>query len=101
MSFRRAARIDDNQKEVVALFRKLGWYVLIISQLKNCCDIMVSKNGHTIAIEIKDGKKPPSARKLSTGELKFEYEWKGAYELVICDEDVIAIDKKIPHISEV
>ena len=92
MSFRRAAKVDDNQKEVVSLFRKLGWYVLIISQLKNCCDIIVSKNGHTIAIEIKDGKKPPSARKLSDGEVKFKKEWKGAYELVICEDDVIAIN---------
>lgn len=83
MSFRRAAKVDDNQKQVVALFRKLGWYVLIISQLKNCCDIIVSKNKITIAIEIKDGKKPPSSRKLSEGELKFEREWQGLYELVI------------------
>ena len=93
MSFRRAAKVDDNQKEVVALFRKLGWTVLIISQLKNCCDIFVSKNGRTIAIEIKDGKKPPSARKLSEGEVKFRELWQGDYELVICDEDVIAINK--------
>ena len=92
MSFRRAAKVDDNQKQVVALFRKLGWYVLIISQLKNCCDIIVSKNNITIAIEIKDGKKPPSSRKLSEGELKFESEWLGLYELVICDEDVIKIN---------
>ena len=94
MSFRRAAKVDDNQKQVVALFRKLGWYVLIISQLKNCCDIIVSKNNITIAIEIKDGKKAASARKLSEGELKFESEWKGLYELVICDEDVIEVNKR-------
>ena len=94
MSFRRAAKVDDNQKQVVTLFRKLGWYVLIISQLKNCCDIIVSKNDITIAIEIKDGKKPPSGRKLSEGELKFKSEWQGLYELVVCDEDVININNK-------
>jgi len=92
MSFRRAAKVDDNQKQVVTLFRKLGWYVLIISQLKNCCDIIVSKNDITIAIEIKDGEKPASKRKLSEGELKFKGDWKGLYELVICDEDVININ---------
>ena len=74
MSFRRAARVDDNQKDVVALFRKLGWYVLIISQLKNCCDIIVSKDSVTIAIEIKDGEKPESQRRLSPGEVKFKDE---------------------------
>ena len=93
MSFRRAAKVDDNQKEVVALFRKLGWTVLIISQLKNCCDIIVSKAGRTVAIEIKDGAKPPSARKLSDGEIKFRDAWQGEYALVICNDDVISLNK--------
>ena len=88
MSFRRAAKVDDNQAEIVKAFRKLGWYVLIISQLKNCCDIIVSKEGRTIAIEIKDGNKPPSARKLSDGEVKFKSEWQGEYALVESIEDV-------------
>jgi hypothetical protein len=95
MSFRRAAKVDDNQKEIVALFRKLDWTVLIISQLKNCCDIIVSKSGRTVAIEIKDGGKPPSARKLSDGEVKFRDAWQGEYQLVICNDDVIAINKMI------
>ena len=93
MSFRRAAKVDDNQKEVVALFRKLGWTVLITSQLKNCIDIVVSKGGRTIAVEIKDGTKIPSKRKLSEGELKFKDSWRGEYALVICNEDVISINK--------
>jgi len=91
MSFRRAARIDDNQPEIVKEFRKLGWYVLIISQLKNCCDIMVSKNGRTIAVEIKDGQKPPSQQKLSAGELKFKDEWQGEYSLVTCIDDIVKL----------
>ena len=92
MSFRRAARTDDNQPEVVKEFRRLGWYVLIISQLKNCCDIMVSKGGVTIAIEIKDGSKPPSARKLSKGEQEFKDNWLGRWELVESIDDVININ---------
>jgi len=88
MSFRRAARVDDNQSEIVAAFRKLGWYVLIISQLKNCCDIIVSKDGRTIAVEIKDGSKPKSAQKLSEGELKFKTEWQGEYRLITCIDDI-------------
>ena len=93
MSFRRAAKVDDNQKEIIALFRKLGWTVLIISQLKNCCDIIVSKSGRTVAIEIKDGAKPASARKLSDGEVKFRDAWQGEYALVICNDDVVSLNK--------
>lgn len=92
MSFRRAAKVDANQKEIVRSFRGLGWYVLIISQLKNCCDIIVSKNNVTIAIEIKDGSKPKSQQKLSEGELKFMEEWKGLYEIVTCVDEVVAIN---------
>ena len=94
MSFRRAAKVDTNQPEIVKEFRRLGWYVLIISQLKNCCDIIVSKKGRTIAIEIKDGEKPPSAQKLSEGELKFKSEWQGEYLLVNCIQDVLDIQLK-------
>ena len=57
MSFRRAARTDANQTEIVKAFRDLEWYVLIISQLKNCCDIIVSKKCWTVAVEIKDGER--------------------------------------------
>lgn len=92
MSFRRAAKVDDNQSEVVKLFRKLGWCVLITSQLKNCCDIIVSKNGRTVAVEIKDGSKPPSARKLSDGELEFRAKWKGEYALVETIDHVIEVN---------
>ncbi len=93
MSFRRAAKVDDNQKEIVALFRRLGWTVLIISQLKNCADIIASKNGRTVTVEIKDGNKPPSQRKLSEGEVKFRDAWQGEYALVICNDDVIELNK--------
>ena len=91
MSFRRAAKVDANQPEIVAAFRKLGWYVLIISQLKNCCDIIVSKEGRTIAVEIKDGAKTASQQKLSKGEIKFKDEWQGEYKLIASIDDVISL----------
>lgn len=94
MSFRRAAKVDRNQPEIVKAFRDRGWYVLIISQLKNCCDIIVSRNGRTVAIEIKDGEKPPSQQKLSDGELRFKNNWLGEYKIVTCIQDVIDISDR-------
>jgi Holliday junction resolvase len=91
---RRAARVDDNQPEIVKVFRNLGWYVLIISQLKNCCDIIVSKNGVTTAVEIKDGAKPKSSQKLTEGELKFRDEWQGDYALITSIDDVIKHNRR-------
>jgi Holliday junction resolvase len=95
MSFRRAARTDANHKEIVKAFRDLGWSVQDISQLKNCCDLFVSKAGRTIAVEVKDGSKPPSARKLSEGEIKFMEMWQGEYSVVLCIDDVISLNKTI------
>jgi Holliday junction resolvase len=88
---RRAAKVDANQPEIVDCFRKFGWSVLIISQLKNCCDIIVSKNGRTVAVEIKDGSKPPSQRKLTEGEEKFRQDWQGEYAIVESIDDVIGL----------
>lgn len=94
MSFRRAAKVDANQPEIVKALRKMGWYVLIISQLKNCCDIIISKNGRTVAVEIKDGSKPPSSRKLSEGELKFKNEWQGEYMIIESIEQLKQLEKR-------
>jgi Holliday junction resolvase len=88
---RRAAKVDVNQPEIVATFRKLGWSVLIISQLKNCADIIVSKNGRTVVIEIKDGNQPPSKQKLTDGEVKFMLAWQGEYAIVNCVDAAIAL----------
>lgn len=68
---RRAAKKDSNHKEIVSALRHVGCYVLDISQLKNCCDLMVARAGKWVAIEIKDGDKPKSARKLTPGEQTF------------------------------
>jgi len=64
----RASRIDRNQPEIVKALRKVGATVLITSQLKNAFDILVGYQGKTFIVEIKDGLKPPSQRKLKEGE---------------------------------
>ena len=91
----RAARVDRNQPEIVKVFRSFGWSVLIVSQLKNCCDIIVSKGGRTVCIEIKDGEKPPSGQKLTSGELKFQSEWQGEYMIINCVDQVIKLNNGV------
>ncbi len=84
----RANRIDSNQPEIIAYCEGKGFAVLNISSLKNCCDIIISKDGYTVACEIKDSAKPPSARKLTEGEEKFRDRWKGAWRLITCTADI-------------
>ena len=92
----RACKIDSNQPEIVDHFREWGCSVLIISNLKNCCDILVALHGRTIAIEIKDGKKTKSQRELTGGELTFSKEWKGAWRLC---ESIKDADKIINELN--
>ena len=92
---RTAARVDVNQPYIVNGLRKFGATVLITSQLKNCFDILVGYNGQDFKMEIKDGKQPPSKRKLTAGELKFKTEWKGSeYHVVLDLEQAIKIITK-------
>lgn len=90
----RAARVDRNQPEIVAGLRKLGCSVLIISQLKNCFDILVGIDGLNIAIEIKDGEKPACQRKLTEGEQKFLDTWRGNYGVANDLQEAIKIVEK-------
>jgi len=82
---RRAAKRDDNEKEIVVALRKAGAYVSFIDEP---CDLIVGYQGKTILFEIKDGNKPPSARKLTFNEQKFHDEWTGGelYVVTCVDE---------------
>lgn len=67
---RRAARTDENQSEIVYALRKIGATVLITSNIKNAFDVLVGYRGKLYIVEIKDGSKPPSQKRLTEGELK-------------------------------
>jgi len=92
--WRRAAKVDANQPEIVDAFRRMGCSVLIVSQLKRCCDLFVSR-GQTAAIEIKDGSLPKSKRQLTEGEVDFMHSWKGLYFIVESLDDVVRVVKEL------
>jgi hypothetical protein len=73
---RRAARRDDNEKEIIAAMRAEGAYVKVIND-DGTFDLLCWYNGRTLLLEIKDGTKPPSARRLTPAEQKFHDEWPG------------------------
>ena len=72
---RRAAKVDDNQKDIVKALRAIGATVRIVTQGEGIPDLLVGFRGHTVLMEVKDGNKPPSARKLTEAEQKFFEEW--------------------------
>ena len=72
---RRAPRKDDNHHEIVDVFKKLGAHVEDVSMVEGFCDVIVLHHRQVYMVEIKDGAKPPSKRKLTEGESKFAARW--------------------------
>jgi hypothetical protein len=89
---RYAAKADDNQPEIVKAFRSLGATVQHLHMVgKGCPDILVGYRGVNLLVEIKDGSKPPSQRKLTPDEVAFFESWKGQVSIVETVNDVTAL----------
>jgi len=58
-------------------------------------DIAIGLGKVNVLIEIKDGSKPPSARKLTPDEVKFHDEWSGWIEIVCNVDDVVNLVNRI------
>ncbi len=75
---RKRARIDANQPAIVKALRQVGCSVLVLSQLGDGApDILVGRAGRNYLLEIKDGERPPSERKLTKDEQTFHNSWAG------------------------
>lgn len=84
---RRAARIDANQEQIVSAMRACGATVRIVTQGDGLPDLLVGYRGYTILMEVKDGRKPPSARKLTEEEQKFFENWTGGMLAIVNSVD--------------
>ena len=84
---RYANRIDANQNQIVDAMRKVGAVVRIISQGDGIPDLLVGYKGYTILMEVKDGDKVPSARKLTEAEQKFFDDWRGGMLVIVNSVD--------------
>lgn len=87
---RRAAKIDANQGQIVQAFRSLSCSVAITSAVGDGFpDLVVGINGLNILVEIKDGAKPPSERRLTPAQVDFHGNWRGQVVVVETVDDVI------------
>jgi Holliday junction resolvase len=75
---RKAGRTDANQQQIVATLRALGASVAITSGAGNGLpDLLVGWRGETYMLEVKDGNKPPSKKRLTAAEQHFVTHWQG------------------------
>lgn len=88
----RAARVDANQPEVVAALRQMGCSVQPLHTVgKGCVDLLVGFRGVNVLIEVKDGSKPPSERKLTPDQVEWHREWNGQVAVAESVDDAIRI----------
>ena len=73
---RRAARRDNGEQDIIKAMRAEGAFVKVIND-EGTFDLLCWYNGRTLLLEIKDGTKPPSARRLTPAEQNFHDEWPG------------------------
>jgi hypothetical protein len=74
----RAKRVDDNQAKIVKQLRRLGISVQHLHTIgQGCPDLLLGVRNQNFLIELKDEKKPPSAKKLTPDEEEFFNEWRG------------------------
>lgn len=75
---RYARNVDANQVAVVDALRRVGALVQHLHTVGGGCpDLLVGYRGKLFLLEVKDGRKPPSARELNDAEISWHRRWAG------------------------
>lgn len=96
-----AAKVDANQPEIVKALRGVGATVQPLHAVgKGCPDLMVGFRGQTFALEVKDGAKAPSDRKLTSAQIGWHEGWKGHVAVVeTVDQALAAIGANVVRMA--
>ena len=74
----RAAKIDANHEQVVSALRAAGASVQSLAGVgKGVPDLLVGFQGKTLLMEVKDGKKTPSERRVTEDQVRWHGAWRG------------------------
>lgn len=88
---RRAAKVDANQALIVGALRACGAAVQSLAAVgKGCPDLLVGFKGRNLLMEVKDGRKPPSDRKLTPDQVEWHAAWAGQIVVVESVEQALA-----------
>ncbi len=84
------ARTDGNHTAVMDALRVAAMKPVSTAALgKGFPDIVVGFRGLNVALEVKDGDKPPSARALSADEREWHDTWPGQVAIVTTPEEAV------------
>lgn len=74
---RRAAKVDDNQAEIVNALWRAGATVQSLAAVGNGVpDLLIGFRGRLSLLEVKDGDKAPSRRRLTPDQANWHDVWK-------------------------
>ena len=85
-------RLDANHNEIVSALRTAGASVQSLASIGGgCLDLLVGVRGVTTVMEIKDGNKPPSKKRLTTDEQRWYDAWNGSKFIVYSVDQALQI----------
>ena len=86
-------RTDANHKEIVDTLRKIPFLSVFSTHTigKGFPDIVIGYKGINYLVEIKDGAKTKSQKKLTEDEIKFHQSWFGQIIVCECVKDVLEL----------
>lgn len=95
---RRAARIDANQAAIVEALRRAGASVQPIAAMgRGVPDLLIGYRGRNYLLEVKDGGKRPSARRLTKDESGWHEAWGGQVAIAETVEAALALIGRDPN----
>ena len=87
-------KVDANQAALVRELRQLGYSVVSLASVGDGCPDILCGDRRTktnYLFELKDGTKPPSARKLTEAEAAFHAAWCGQIAVVETTEQALRV----------
>jgi len=90
---RRARRVDANHAQIRGVLRALCPVVEDLSDVgRGMPDLLLkTARGSVYLVEVKDGRRPPSERKLSPAEEATAVRWGASYRVVLSEDEAIAL----------
>lgn len=86
------SKIDANQREIVAALVATGATVQSLATVGDGCpDVLVGWHGRNLLMEIKDGSKTKSARKLTPKQIPWHRDWQGEVYVVESVGEALAV----------
>lgn len=84
--------MDANHALIVGALRACGATVQSLAMVgQGCPDLLVGHRGRNLLVEVKDGRKPPSARELTPDQCKWHANWAGHAIVIETVEQAVAM----------